>query len=133
MTEHKNGNFLPQITVVAVLTIIGSAVYLLATDTGIDLASPHSRASLAIAAAVGLLVGLVCCRATVERAGQAQLRAESSRLHNRYTAEHREAELMRRISELRADHARREAELLARLSPTPSHPVELPQLLCAQL
>ena len=131
MTEHKNGNFLPQITLGAVLITIASAAYLLVTDTDINLISPHSLASIAIAAAVGLLVGLACSRATVERASQAQLRAESSRLHNRYSAEQREAELMRRISELRADHARREAELLATL---PTHPpVELPQpLLCAQ-
>lgn len=118
MSDYKSGHFLPRIATVAILTTFVSAVYLLATDTGIDLASPHSRASLGIAAAVGLLVGLICCRATVERASQALLRADSLRLHSRHAAERRETELMRLISELRADHARREAELLARLSPT---------------
>lgn len=131
MNDYKNGHFLPRIATVAILITFVSAAYLITIGVVIDLTSPQSLTSLAIAAAVGLLVGLACSRATVERASQAQLRAESSRLHNRYSAEQREAELMRRISELRADHARREAELLATL---PTHPpVELPQpLLCAQ-
>jgi hypothetical protein len=73
MSDYQNGHFLPRIATVA---------------------------SLVIATTTGLLLGLICCRPAIARAGQAQLRAEALRLQNKYAAERREAEL-------RADHARR--------------------------